>query len=168
MARKSKVNKDKVLQLMDKGNSHAEIAAIEGHDRTTITRFINSLPADAIASYKAKRSDMLTMQQIKSAAVIDRVLGHALNMDDSSFAALPEDKKIGYGNLANYTGGTAFDKEMVETGKISGDININVLFQLVAELPKLQAEIAAYEAEFVVDTPTNKEIASPDRQPDAE
>jgi hypothetical protein len=168
MPRKSKVNKDKVLQLMNQGVAQSDIAKQQDVEPSTIYRFMKHLPVDIVAEYKAKRSDMLTMQQIKSAAVIDRALDYVMKMDDSSYAAMPDDKKIGFANVANNAGGTAFDKEMVETGKISGDININVLFQLVAELPKLQAEIAAYEAEFVVDQPTNKEIASPDRQPDAE
>jgi predicted transcriptional regulator len=113
---KRKINRTKVKQLVALGVSESDIARNQGVYQSSVAKYIHTLSPSEIEDYKARRADILAMSQVKALAVKNRVLNHVIDMPEDTFKALSESAKIGFGNLANVSGGTDYDKERTERG----------------------------------------------------
>jgi len=164
-----RIDTEKVKELSIKGVSASDIAKTQGVTRRAIEQFLSKHRGEiALAKeFKEKQTDILAAEALKKTAIINSVLDGWIE-DPEKLTS--KDARIKKEILHTLQGGRHYDildTQLLE-GRATGIVDVNVLHSLVNKLPDLQAQIAAYEAEFVVDTPTNKEIASPDRQPDAE
>lgn len=153
-----KINPAKTKQLMALGLPGSDIAKHQGVNPSAITRYIQSLSPEEIKDYNVKRSDYLTLDQIEGKAAVHRVLKHFNDLDDSKFEAMPDDKKIGYGNLGNVHSGTAFDKQRINDG-LSRDIvdptilivNVNLAIDMIRAEQGLEAIAVDNPVDIVVD-----------------
>ena len=153
-----KINPAKTKQLMALGLPGSDIAKHQGVNPSAITRYIQSLTPEEIKEYNVKRSDYLTLDQIEGKAAVHRVLKHFNNLEDSEFDAMPDDKKIGYGNLGNVSSGTAFDKQRINDG-LSRDItdpmilvvNLQVAIKAMRAEQAIEGEIVDSPVDIVVD-----------------
>jgi predicted transcriptional regulator len=121
-----KLDRDKVKQLMASGLSESDIAKHQGVAPSSIHKYIHTLSDTEIQDFKAKRADVLALSQLKAIAVKNRVLNHVIDMPEETFKATSDQAKIGYGNLANVSAGTDYDKERIERGESTQNISILV------------------------------------------
>lgn len=129
-----KLDRDKVKQLMASGLSESDIAKHQGVAPSSIHKYIHTLSDTEIQDFKAKRADVLALSQLKAIAVKNRVLNHVIDMPEETFKATSDQAKIGYGNLANVSAGTDYDKERIERGESTQNISV-----LVGAIKDLQA-----------------------------
>lgn len=74
--RKRKIDKTRVLKLADANMSAADIAKVEGVNRSTITRFLNTEHPDydALEAFRARKAEIMNALQGKSAEVVLTIL----------------------------------------------------------------------------------------------
>lgn len=156
---KRKIDTAKINQLLTKDLTQDQIAAIQGVHPSTITRYLQSLPADEIQQYKSKRIDKLVEDQLYAKSLNRRAIKYYIDMDDKSFEAIPEDKKIGLINASNVSAAVSYDKERLEAGQATNinDFQIRVLIDnIVEKCVKDGAEVCQVsesEANPVIDIP---------------
>lgn len=123
-------------QLLNRDLTQSEIAAIQKVHPSTITRYIQTLSPNEVNQYKTNRTNKLVEDQLHAKALHRRVINYYLDMEDSNFHAIPEDKKIGIMNASNVSAAVSYDKERLESGLSTN----NTLIDIRALIGKVEDE----------------------------
>jgi len=117
-----KLDRKKVLDLHAKGLSTQEIAQHQGVAPSTIWRFLQQSEPErqALEQFKTGRADVLARIQAKALDVKERILD---TMDNAVIKGMTISQKNGALIALNNVQGTAFDKERLERGESTQNIN---------------------------------------------
>ena len=90
---------------------------------------MQSLPPEEVHRYKSNRIDKLVEDQLYAKALNRRAIKYYIDLEDSEFEAIAEDKKIGLINASNVSAAVSYDKERLESGQATEihDVNIRAL-----------------------------------------
>jgi transcriptional regulator with XRE-family HTH domain len=122
----TKLDTEKVNQLLTQDLTQREIAAIQNVHPSTITRYLQSLSQTEIQQYRLNRINKLVEDQLHAKALHRRAIKYYLDMEDSQFKAIPEDKKIGILNASNVSAAVSYDKERLEAGLSTNNTLVDV------------------------------------------
>ncbi|MDI3462766.1 MAG: hypothetical protein OJF50_001587 [Nitrospira sp.] len=117
-----KLDRKKVLDLHARGFSASEIAQQQGVAHSTVWRFLERMKPEigAVEIFKQNRADVLARIQAKSLDAQERIID---TLDDGLLAALTPSQKSSMLMALNAQSGTAFDKERLERGQSTANIN---------------------------------------------
>lgn len=140
-----------VLSLSEEGYSTYQIADYLGVNQSTVYRRLQRLihKHGALKTYKDKRADVLAYQQATEAEIQSKLLAH-LEVD-KNLAALSESQKIAWYQTLNISKGTNYDKERLERGKSTENINVQAVIDDVearrARIMELKGKLELEEAD---------------------
>jgi hypothetical protein len=121
--RARKLDRKSALEQRARGLSNAEIAALQGVNRSTVRRFFALAEPElqALEGFKRGRADVLARLQAKSLMTQELILDGLAQ--DGVVNALSVHQKIGLIGVLNAAAGTMFDKERLEVGKSTSNLS---------------------------------------------
>lgn len=127
----SKETKDRVKKLGKTNLTHDEIAEMVGLDRSTISKMLKrfNVHKEELETFRGEKADAM--------AVVQREILNNVTVEEIKKAPL-QVKMMAFGVL--------FDKERLERGQSSANIDIRAIAALEAELGDIDKELAALKS----------------------
>lgn len=121
--RRQKLDEAKALRLSQLGLGVNEIAQHQGVHHSVISRFLkdNKARGQVIATYRAQRADVFADLGAHAVELQHRIVQQ---VDDEVLASLSPKDKTSLLFALNAIGGTIYDKERLETGQSTANINL--------------------------------------------
>ncbi len=146
-----KIDREKVMELHERGLQVADIATHQGVAPSTVWRFLASTSEEtqALKEYVSGRAQVFQRLQAKSLDLQHRVLD---TFDDGILKAMTVHQKTGLVSVLSAQTGTLYDKERLESGKSTQ--NVGLVARIMGEALKtvfvsadpLQEREASHEA----------------------
>jgi len=116
-----KINRKRVIELIDQGVSVPVVAASQQVAPTTIYRFLEKIDKEkqSLIKYKSGRADHKALLQLKTEDKIHIIME---TITDDSVKAMSDSSKKGFLDVLNNISGTAYDKERLERGQSTQNI----------------------------------------------
>lgn len=129
--RRGSINKPLALEQAKRGLNNVEIAKLHGVDQSAVWYFLNKSKPEvqALEDFKAHRADYFANFQAKCLQLQQKIIDSFFK--DGIFESLKSSEKTGLLMALNASAGTSFDKERLERGKSTE--NVQVLNKLITE-----------------------------------